>query len=154
MVSQGGTAVSDYVPGQTYTVRLELNSGDVKEGFQATVLDLVNDEMAGNFIETNNETKVIQPSANNRKYASHTSMSSDEGNPGCEWQWDAPTTDIGPVRFYVASNLADGNGGAENDAIFTSQYTFEGLSASTNKHRLFPILKLRIQPKETSFTST
>lgn len=125
-VSQGGNIVSDYVPGQSYDVRLELNSGDVLEGFQATVLDLLNDEMAGTFTSSNSGTAIIQPNPDNRQYANQTFSSNAEGNPAWEWQWSAPSTDLGPVRFYVASNLADGASGPDNDVIYSSQYTFGG----------------------------
>jgi hypothetical protein len=123
-VAQNGTSVGSYIPGQTYDVTLELTTGNVLEGFQATVLDLTNDEMAGTFSTSNNGTNVIQPSGNSRQYVNHTTNSNTEGNPNWEWQWTAPATDIGPVRFYVASNIADGDWNPEDDLIFTSQYTF------------------------------
>lgn len=123
-VSQNGNAVSSYIPGQTYDVKLELTTGNVLEGFQATVLDLANDDMAGNFTSTNNGTNVIQPGSGSRQYVNQTANSNMEGNPGWEWEWEAPSNDLGPVRFYVASNVADGDLNPDDDFIYTSEYTF------------------------------
>ena len=123
-VAQNGISVGSYIPGQTYDVTLSLNTGNVLEGFQATVLDIANDEMAGTLSTSNNGTAIIFPSGTTRQYVNHTVNSNMEGNPGWEWQWTAPATDVGPVRFYVASNVADGDWNPEDDLIYTSQYTF------------------------------
>src|SRR5262245_26582135 len=42
-----------------------------------------------------------------------------------EWvvDWTPPATDMGPVRFYVASNVANGNGQNTGDKIYTSNFT-------------------------------
>jgi len=45
----GGNPVTNYTPGQTYTVSLSMSSNPTKKGFQSTALD-ANNIMAGSFI--------------------------------------------------------------------------------------------------------
>lgn len=118
-----GNPVSVWVPGQTYEVSLALATGDVKEGFEATVLDVATNSMAGNFPGTGGLGTAIT-TGGSRKYANHTSSSNLEGNVEWVWNWTAPATDVGQVKFYVASNKANGNGTTSGDAIYLSQHTF------------------------------
>lgn len=119
----GATAVTNYVPGGTYNMALSLNDGDVKEGFQATVLDLSTNSMAGNFPGTGGFGTAIT-SSGGRDYANHTSTSNTSANITWVWTWDAPATDMGPVKFYVASNVANGNDLSSGDIIYLSEHTF------------------------------
>ena len=121
-VLDGATPVVNYVPGQTYNVSLNLTSGDVKEGFQATVLDGSN-VMAGDFPGTGGVgTNVI--SGSGRDYATHTSSTNNEGNVFWAWTWNAPAVDMGTVTFYVATNIADGSGDFTGDMIYLSTHVF------------------------------
>lgn len=122
-VSDGVSTITDYIPGQTYTVSLSLATGNVKEGFQATVLDIATNTMAGSFPGTGLVGSKIVSSAG-RDYATHISSSTNEGNVSWDWDWNAPATDVGPVKFYVASNKANGNGATNGDQIFLSQHSF------------------------------
>jgi len=122
-VSDGVSTITDYIPGQTYTVSLSLATGNVKEGFQATVLDIATNTMAGSFPGTGLVgSKIV--SSGGRNYATHISSSTNEGNVSWDWDWIAPATDVGPVKFYIASNKANGNNLANGDQIFLSQHTF------------------------------
>lgn len=122
-VSDGVSTVTEYIPGQTYTVSLSLATGNVKEGFQATVLDIATNTMAGSFPGTGLVgSKII--SSGGRDYATHILSSTNEGNVSWDWDWIAPVTDVGPVKFYVASNKANGNGSTNGDQIFLSQHSF------------------------------
>lgn len=122
-VSDGVSTVTEYIPGQTYTVSLSLAAGNVKEGFQATVLDIATNTMAGSFPGTGLVgAKII--SSGSRDYATHILSSTNEGNISWDWDWIAPATDVGPVKFYVASNKANGNGSTNGDQIFLSQHSF------------------------------
>ena len=67
----GSNPVTAYLPGQTYTVMLTMNSAPTKKGFQSTALTGAND-MAGDFTGGSN-TQIN--SANARKYANHTGAS-------------------------------------------------------------------------------
>jgi len=121
LVLDGATPMSNYAPGGSYNVTLALNSGDVMEGFQATVLDNTTSSMAGSFPGTGGFGTSIS-SASGRDYANHTATSNTEGNLLWSWTWDAPATDVGPVKFYVATNVANGNGATSGDVIYLSEH--------------------------------
>lgn len=124
----GATSVSNYTPGGTYNIVLNLNATDVKEGFQATVLDISGNNFVGDFTGNNGFGTSIS-SFNGRKYANHTATSNTSSNTFWSWEWTAPATDAGPIRFYVATNIANGNGNNGGDVIYLSEHTF-GSTAS------------------------
>ncbi len=120
-VYDDGMEVMGYVPGEIYTVSLVLDNENVKEGFQATVLDNTNNEMAGTFLTSGSVgTQIITEMG--RDYATHKSASSNAGNVSWDWEWQAPAVESGQVTFYVASNIANGNGTASGDAIYLSRH--------------------------------
>lgn len=128
-VYDGGIEVSGYIPGQIYTVSLVLVDENVKEGFQSTVLDNTNNEMAGTFLTTGSVgTQIV--SSLGRDYATHKSASSNAGNVSWDWEWQAPAIEAGQVTFYVASNIANGNGTASGDAIYLSQHVIYSVLSS------------------------
>ncbi len=120
-VLEGLNPITNYVPGNTYNVSLQLATHDVKEGFEAIVLDTQNDAMAGSFTGNNGVgTQIV--SAGGKDYATHTSGSNSSSNQFWIWEWTAPATNVGPVKFYVASAKANGNGNNSGDVIFLSQH--------------------------------
>ena len=120
-VLQGLNPISNYVPGNTYNVTLQLATHDVKEGFEAIVLDTQNDAMAGSFTGNNGVGTQIKTSGS-KDYATHISGSNSSSNQFWAWEWQAPATDVGPVKFYVASVKANGNGSSSGDIIYLSQH--------------------------------
>lgn len=130
-VLNGASPVSNYVPGTTYNVTLSLNSGDVKEGFSSTVLDLSTNSMAGSFTGANGFGTAIS-SASGRDYATHTASSNTSSNFFWSWEWDAPATDVGPVKFYVATNIANGNNNITGDVIYLSEHLFGSTASGLN----------------------
>jgi hypothetical protein len=125
-ILDGSTVVTEYIPGNTYTVLLELSSAPVKGGFSATVLDGSNVK-AGSLIGAGlGGTQNF--AAGGREYVSHTSVSNTAG----QWafSWVAPATNVGDVRFYFASNAANNNNSNTGDMIFLSQTLISPSSAS------------------------
>jgi hypothetical protein len=127
-VLNGLTQVSDYAPGQSYTVALSMSSSPAKKGFQATALDM-NGNMAGTFTAGSNT--VI--SGTSRKYANHTSTSNTSATMLWGWTWIAPATDAGDITFYVATNKTNANGTTSGDQIFLSQHMI-GSSAGLSEN--------------------
>lgn len=119
----GATPVSNYMPDSTYNMVLNLNATDQKEGFQATVADISANNFVGDFTGVNGFGTAIS-SFNGRKYANHTSTSNTSSNPFWSWEWKAPATDMGPIKFYVATNVANGNNASSGDAIYLSEHLF------------------------------
>ncbi|MFA7273386.1 MAG: choice-of-anchor V domain-containing protein [Crocinitomicaceae bacterium] len=130
LVNSSG-AVTNYVPGETYQISLFLASNPSKKGFQATVLDATN-TFAGTF--TPAAGGVNFTNSGSRFYANHTAASTNGSTfPLWDWQWTAPVTDVGPVTFYVATNVANNNAQNTGDAIYLSNYTINGTVGLENK---------------------
>lgn len=118
------TPVTSYVPGQLYAVSLSMNSNPSKKGFQATALD-ANGNMAGTF------TAGLNTAINgtSKKYANHKSTSNNASTTAWLWTWTAPTSNVGNVTFYLATNKANGNNNDNGDVIYLSQHVI-GSTAS------------------------
>jgi len=128
-IFDGTTVVTEYIPGNTYTVLLELSSAPAKGGFSATVLD-GSDVKAGSLIGAGiGGTQNF--SVAGRDYVSHTSGSNTAG----QWAftWVAPATNVGDVRFFFASNAANNNNNTSGDMIFLSQSLISPSSASVKE---------------------
>ncbi|NVK65318.1 MAG: hypothetical protein HWE22_12075 [Flavobacteriales bacterium] len=124
----GTTPVTAYVPGTTYTATLQQTSSPSKSGFSSTTLDGT-DAMAGSLIGAGiGGTQNF--SSGSRDYVSHTSASNTSGQ--FAWSWVAPATDVGPVTFYIASNIANDNGNTTGDMIYLSTHTI-GSTASVDE---------------------
>ena len=117
IVSDGANPVTEYIPGNVYTVSLGMASSPAKKGFQATALDPSNN-MAGNFTSLAG----VNVSGAARKYANHTNASNTSATIAWQWTWTAPATNVGDVTFYVASNRANNNGANSGDVIYLSQH--------------------------------
>lgn len=122
--------VTNYTLGSTYTVTLAMNSNPAKKGFQATALS-GNNAMAGTFTAgTTTQIKTATISGGQRKYADHKGSSNTSATPLWSWTWTAPTTNVGDVIFYVASNKANNNNSDSGDQIFLSQHTITAPSST------------------------
>lgn len=130
IVLDGTNPVSNYTPGGTYTVSLQLSSNPAKKGFSSTVLDGT-DTAAGTLLgATIGGTQNF--SAGGREYVSHTAASNTDANSVWFWTWNAPATDVGAVTFYIASNVANDNGANSGDIIYLSQHIL-GSTASLSE---------------------
>lgn len=117
IVTDGANQVTEYIPGNIYTVSLGMASNPAKKGFQATALDPSN-TMAGNFTSLAG----VNVDGTARKYANHTIASNTSSTVAWQWTWTAPATNVGDVTFYVASNRANNNGNNQGDIIYLSQH--------------------------------
>jgi PKD repeat protein len=109
-----------YQPGNTYNVTITntgTNGPNTRWGFQTTVLDLSNN-FAGTLTRTNLTTTSIA-TFNNRTYIGHYNANSTTNS--WSFQWTAPSTNIGDVIFYVASNTANGIG-SSGDIIYVDTF--------------------------------
>jgi hypothetical protein len=127
----GTNPITQYVPGQQYTVTLAMSSNPTKKGFQATALTSAN-AMAGTFTGQAGNTSI---NGTTKKYANHTSTSNTSTTaPVWTWTWTAPAAGSGNVTFYVASNKANNNNNDNGDVIYLSQHVIsEASSAGINE---------------------
>jgi hypothetical protein len=126
VILNGSTPVTEYTPGQQYTVTLAMSSNPAKKGFQSTALTGSN-VMAGSFTGQAGNTNI---NGTTKKYANHTSTSNTSITaPLWTWTWTAPAAGSGDVTFYVASNKANNNNNDMGDVIYLSQHEFPEASS-------------------------
>lgn len=121
-----------YVPGSSYTVNLVMASNPAKKGFQATVLSSSN-AMAGSFT-SDVTTQIVNAtiSGAQRNYAEHKASSNTSATQAWTWSWTAPSTNVGNLTFYVASNKANNNGNPQGDVIYLSQHIINAPSSGAS----------------------
>ncbi len=133
-LSDGTTPVTQYTPGQQYTVTLAMSSNPTKKGFQATALTSTN-VMAGSFTGQTGNTSI---NGTTKKYANHTSTSNTStAAPVWSWTWTAPTAGSGDVTFYVATNKTNNNNNDMGDVIYLSQHVFSEASSAGVENIIF-----------------
>lgn len=115
--------VSTYIPGETYQVGLSMASNPAKKGMQVTVLNATN-QFVGSFAPAAGGVNFT--TGGGKTYANHTAVSATSTFPLWTWEWTAPATNVGPVKFYVATNVADNNLLNTGDVIHLSNHTFNG----------------------------
>lgn len=106
-----GVEVDEYIPGETYTVKLRLIANPNVKGFQATVC--AGSERVGEF--TTDGSNTVNTSSD--VVASH---ANNTGISEWSWNWTAPNIDKGQVIFY-ASTIHFTNGSGQ---INQSQHPF------------------------------
>ncbi len=114
-----GNVVTTYIPDSTYTANFLINNAAVKKGFEIVALDVTNDTQAGTMTAMTGTTVLT---LSGRKYVTHKSTSNTT-TTGWNFKWKAPSTNVGDVRFYSASNVTNNNNSDSGDQIFLSQHT-------------------------------
>ncbi|MCE3295203.1 MAG: hypothetical protein K0R65_917 [Crocinitomicaceae bacterium] len=122
LLDQDNIMVTEYTPGETYDVLVTMNTPQAKNGFQATARILSNNTTAGTMTSVAGSTQLQSP-AGGKRYVTHTN-SSNTSQTGWAFTWVAPSTDVGDVVFYVATNATNSNNTASGDIIRTSLHTY------------------------------
>lgn len=121
IMTEGVNVVTSYTPNTTYNVAVSFTSSASKNGFQIVALNS-SDAQAGSItIIPSTGTQLITGSAG-KKYVTHNSS----GNQQSSWafQWTAPSSNVGDVTFYLATNETNGNGTSSGDIIRLSEHVF------------------------------
>ncbi|WP_366942000.1 choice-of-anchor V domain-containing protein [uncultured Nonlabens sp.] len=122
---------TDYTAGQTYTLNLAIDGSTVsKFGFNITAED-VNGDKIGSW-SAGAGTRLRSDGNGLTHNSSGTSSNS--------WNvaWTAPSSDMGPVTFYYATNQANGNNSTSGDQVITGQSG----AVLTNRDNLISSFKL------------
>ncbi len=142
---QDGSAITEYTPGEAYTMRVTAGFSGSPEvyGFQAVALAGEDDAQAGDFDNPGNGIQITD--LNGREYPEHSQRSNSNV---FEVEWVAPAAGTGDVRFYsavVTANNAAGSGGDGStfltepvvitEGTASSRFTLESLDAEL---ALFP----------------
>jgi uncharacterized protein (TIGR03437 family) len=128
---------STYTPGQDQTITVTVTDPvNTVYGFQMTARldsDQVNGQ-AGTFTPTDNTTFVMCDNGSPRQVGRACSGTKVEFiehqaplRKSFTFKWTPPTTNVGPVHFYVAGNAVNNNGEADGgDHVYTASYTLAG----------------------------
>lgn len=125
----GGTSVNllitgnpaTYIPGQNYSLKVtnsDFTFPGCKYGFEMTVLT-ASGAMAGVFSAPTLSTTITTDAG--KQYISHQNATTSN-----EWSfnWQAPTTDLGCLTFYMTSVAANCNGSSSGDRTHVSTFNF------------------------------
>jgi len=127
-LDNGATA---YVPGETHTLRVSIESPQsaARNGFSMLALNGQNNS-TGEWIIAGEYLQTIS-AANGRDYVTH----SEDGSILTFWEfdWKAPSSNIGAIKFYLAVNDANDDGERTGDNIYTSVITYNAQIASSLK---------------------
>ena len=128
-----GEEVSDYVPGQRYTLRVSIaaENDPAAYGLQAVILDTAT-ASAGVFGDVPEDLKVTTAS-NGRDYVEHRRKL-----PAASYDipWTAPEVGVGEVTVYAAGNAVNSNGGTSGDNVAEAQLTIAEASTSATVRAL------------------
>lgn len=119
-----------YIPDSVYDITVSYKeTGRSKFGFMATMLETTNDTKSGDITITNS-TRTAKSSANvggsSREYVYHRGGgTSGTGNISWDFEWKAPSTNQGDLKFYVALNSTNSNNGSSGDKIILKEFDFE-----------------------------
>jgi uncharacterized repeat protein (TIGR02543 family) len=111
---ENGT-ITEYTPGQTYTITFTSDFNAPRFGFSITALNASN-QPAGDFTVLNNDNTSKAVAVNNRQYIGHKNAND---NNVWEFEWTAPASDVGNVTFYYVINAANGDNSTGGDFIQT-----------------------------------
>lgn len=132
-VTQNGTIVNSFVPGQTYDVRVSMGDFAARNGFELTALTSTSHTASGTLAAvTANGNKKITGAG--KQYITHTLS----GNASHSWQftWTAPASGAEGVTFYVATNKTNSSSTDIGDLIRTSNFSLNnslGLAENSAK---------------------
>lgn len=136
LIFNGGDSV--YTPGATYPVKIQISKTGIKRfGFQVTVLASSDNSYAGTLVVTEATRTQLQNGISpntSRKYITHKSAGAAAVSSGLgEWtfNWKAPATNIGPIKFYYATNATNMNNQNTGDQVFLSSFEIKPKTATS-----------------------
>ncbi|MCB0736572.1 MAG: PKD domain-containing protein [Bacteroidetes bacterium] len=126
-----GKSTLEYIPDSTYHMSITFYANNQnKYGFQVVALLDANNRNAGSFTITNSSktsklTKVV--SGAQRQYVTHTSGGVIGSNGSIKWDfdWTAPSTNVGDITFYVAVNNSNRNGQSSGDKVYEKSFSIK-----------------------------
>jgi hypothetical protein len=138
-----------YVPGQTYKIDITITKTGAKNfGFGFEALNS-NNEDAGSIIVTDSLKTQLQKAFNDRTNIMHKNKVGIAANTFTyTFNWQAPTTDIGTVTFYAASNASNNDGTLQGDYIYTTTKEITSLTLNTSE-KFSAIINAYLYPNPT-----
>lgn len=135
LIFNGGDSV--YTPGATYPIKIQVSKAGIKRfGFQVTVLKSSDNSYAGSLVVTDATRTQLQNGISpnpTRKYITHKSAGAAAVSSGLgEWtfNWKAPDTNIGAIKFYYATNATNMNNENTGDQVYLSSFEIKPKTAT------------------------
>lgn len=132
-----GAGSTTYVPGQSYTVTVNMTEATIdKFGFQVIALKDNDNTFVGTYTLTDpTNTRLINGSGG-KKYIGSTPCGSDAdpvGSLGWTFDWEAPATNEGDITFYLASLATNHNHSTSGDNTYTQTLTLTTNTTGINE---------------------
>ncbi len=125
----GGNAVTEYEPGKTYDMEVEVTAASgTPSGYGFQLLSLLDSDNSNVSGWTNPSSNAKLSSANNRDYVEHNGTSA-TGTFSVEWT--APAAGSGDITFYGAGNAVNGNGATSGDSPIFGDLTIPEMVVDT-----------------------
>lgn len=135
LIFNGGDSL--YTPGETYPVKIQISKAGIKRfGFQVTVLKSSDNSYVGTLTATDATRTQLQNGVSpnpTRKYITHKSAGAAAVSSGLgEWtfQWKAPATNVGAIKFYYATNATNMNNQNTGDLVYLSSFEIKPKTAT------------------------
>ena len=122
---------SEYQPGVTYNMTLSINNGSSKNGFQVVALENAGNTNAGALIVTD-ATNTASVTGLGNTYINQTASGATQNS--WNFDWTAPSSNIGDVTFYYSYNVTNSNGGNNGDQIYLGQLSLQPFIDPTSVH--------------------
>jgi PKD repeat protein len=110
-----------YKAGENYTARVSIDHPAIRIGFQTTARVLSDNSTAGLLNGITNSTALLNFSG--KQYINHIQASTTSGGQ-FTFAWKAPNSNVGEVKFYIASNVTNNNGNNSGDQIHLSNHSY------------------------------
>jgi hypothetical protein len=130
----------EYAPGSTYPITVTIaKAGQSRWGFELAARVVTGEQQAGTLTATNATNTQVR-SSGGIQYISHTGPGTQTGSAQGTWifNWTAPATAVGAIRFGAAGNAANNNLSNSGDFIYTTTVTTNPVSVSQPITALFP----------------
>jgi hypothetical protein len=130
---------STYIPGESYNITLQTyKAGVTKFGFELVVIDdstltsigelVVTDTTKCHLISLNPQFSDIA-----RTYITHSTNGTTADSSGyISWNfdWIAPSSDVGPITFYYTTNCTNNDNQSQSDSLYISSFQIKPSTSS------------------------
>ena len=129
-----GNLVTEYVPGESYTVLAKVNTTTAPVGYGLQLVSLIDATETDTDGLSNPSSNAQVTPLGGRKYLEQKGLS---GSESFSAEWTAPAVGSGSVTFYASGHAANGNGSSSGDHAGKTSFTVtESVSTNTNEDLL------------------
>lgn len=124
-----------YIPGGTYTIEVAVTdtAQSIRGGFETTILDELTNPAGTNIITHPDNTLLRYDSDNGRFYVSNYAGI---GYSYWSFKWKAPSTNVGDITIYCATNSSNDDFTPLGDHIYASTLTLHPLEITHQKQQV------------------